>query len=558
MQHGPYQDLHMFQPWGLPTMMPQPWITQQCRGPSDAAADDDRATTLALIALLLEYGGRRPASAVGFIYGSGSCPHRKAIRARGGVSGFVAAHPELFALDAAMPGEKCPSIRLRTQAEQWAWLYNAKVSQAQAPALALALQPQPRKGPLCRYHQLGQCRKGDDCWFEHSQTTAPHIVNVAQPVPEPAAPSQGRILSCREAILRKQVLFYFSDENMRTDRYFQNIIAQSEGGWISMESILACKRMQQMGASTREVMGALRGSQEVVLREPPDGEEAVKLTRAPPPLHAQRQQAYVPAEPPRSTQLFVPEASLEEQPLKLLRDCGSGWEATIEDNARRSWCFLRKSTWPDDVLDAEQKLLRENVEWQGLKSKREVLTRSTAWFVAAGCRCRYVYGDNSIEAQERPEWLDSIEARVLGEGCGLLREEWPDSVNLNLYEHDGQNVGWHSDDEGLFRGSDNDCRIISASWGAPRVFEVALKDMDHYSGRPSVHLNTLRSISLSSGDLCSMEGLFQRHYSHQLAKGPKGTDAHADSPAPPNVRVNLTWRYIVQHKPYCPLAYSKS
>lgn len=48
-------------------------------------------------------------------------------------------------------------------------------------------------------------------------------------------------------------------------------------------------------------------------------------------------------------------------------------------------------------------------------------------------------------------------------------------VNLNLYEDESQNVGWHSDDEGLFRGCQTDCRIISASWGAPRRFEIALK-----------------------------------------------------------------------------------
>merc|ERR1740123_613156 len=110
---------------------------------------------------------------------------------------------------------------------------------------------------------------------------------------------------------------------------------------------------------------------------------------------------------------------------------------------------------------------------------------------------------------------------------------------MNLYENDAQNVGWHSDDENLFGGNVNDCRIISASWGVPRCFEVALKDRDHPSGRPSVYLNTMTSIKLCSGDLCSMEGLFQKHYSHQLAKG-----TTEESP-PSNIRVNLTWRYIV-------------
>merc|ERR1719161_3397189 len=89
------------------------------------------------------------------------------------------------------------------------------------------------------------------------------------------------------------------------------------------------------------------------------------------------------------------------------------------------------------------------------------------------------YGDAHIEARPKPSWLAGIEDRILGGGCGLAKAEkhcWPNCVNLNLYEGGSQNVGWHSDDEGLFRGLEQDCRIISASWGAPRAFEVAMKD----------------------------------------------------------------------------------
>ncbi|CAE8654169.1 unnamed protein product, partial [Polarella glacialis] len=141
-------------------------------------------------------------------------------------------------------------------------------------------------------------------------------------------------------------------------------------------------------------------------------------------------------------------------------------------------------------------------------------------------------------------------ATVLGGACGLPEDQWPNSVNMNLYETEFQNVGWHSDDEGLFRGCEMDCRIISASWGVPRNFELALKDRHHISGRPSVFQDSVKSLVLSPGDICSMEGLFQRHYSHQLAKGAVARDAPPD---PGGMRVNLTWRYIVRHKPYCPM-----
>jgi len=489
---------------------------------------DDQATTMALMTLLLHSGGRRSASAVGFLYDrSQSCPHRKAIRARGGVSGFVAAHPEIFALEKPEPGEKCPSIRLRTQEEQWAWASRMQNEQASSATT---------KPTLCKYFQMGRCTKGNECAFDHGQ--AAPIQNVQ---------NTNKVFSCREAIVRKQVLFYLSEENLRTDTYFKNVIAESTDDWIPIDCILRCPRMQHMGVTTREVIDALRGATEVQLRDVP-GKEALQRTRS------QQQHDQVSPHSPehkgRQPQLFTPEATLEEQPLKLLRDIGTGWESVIEDAPRRSWCGYRANTWPDTLLQAELQLLRYSVAWQELRTRdQSFVTRSTAWYVRGGCRCRYVYGEVSIEPQERPAWLDTIEARVLGGGCGLPREEWPDSVNLNFYQHDGQNVGWHSDDENLFRGSDSDCRIISASWGAPRTFDLALKDLAHPSGRASVYHNSVTSIQLAPGDLCSMEGLMQRHYSHQIVKG-----TTEESP-PTNVRVNLTWRYIVQHKPYCPLAH---
>lgn len=123
-------------------------------------------------------------------------------------------------------------------------------------------------------------------------------------------------------------------------------------------------------------------------------------------------------------------------------------------------------------------------------------------------------------------------------------------LQSNLYESEAQNVGWHADDEGLFRGTEQDCCIISASWGCPRAFEVALKDTEHSSGRPSIFRSSMKAVVLHPGDVLTMEGLFQKHYSHQVPRGPTAVE----SDPPQRVRVNLTWRRIVAHKPYCPLA----
>ena len=47
---------------------------------------------------------------------------------------------------------------------------------------------------------------------------------------------------------------------------------------------------------------------------------------------------------------------------------------------------------------------------------------------------------------------------------------------------------------------------------------------------------------LCDGDLCTMEGMVQKHYQHRVP--PEGASERP--------RINLTWRYIVKHTPRCP------
>jgi len=418
----------------------------------------------------------------------------------------------VFVLEPPWPGERCPSIRLTTEEERFAraWAAASGLTHSQAHGAM----------PYCRFHRAGQCLKGMACKFSHEDS-----LQCRQELLLPH--TRGR-----EARIRDQVLFCLSDDNVRRDPYFKNLLASSTGGWIGIESLVACKRIQLIDATVQEVCFALRGVSEVELQEFPVGQEAVRCVQ---PL----------------VWPWAQEPSLSQQPLKRLCDRCPRWEVVVEDLVRRSWCCLKRSTWPESLLNEEFDLLRAKVDWRELKSKRAgAVTRYTAWYVAEGCCCRYEYGDTSIQPSARPAWLADIEARVLGEGCGLQQHDWPDSINLNLYEHEAHNVGWHSDDESIFRSCEHDCLIISASWGAPRAFEVALKDRKHESGRPSVFKESVRSMVLHSGDLCSMEGLFQKHYSHQLCKG----SSSQQTPPPPMPRINLTWRYLVQHKPYCPMS----
>merc|ERR1719428_205326 len=133
------------------------------------------------------------------------------------------------------------------------------------------------------------------------------------------------------------------------------------------------------------------------------------------------------------------------------------WEQVVADPMRRCWLHFKKSLWSEALLNRELEIIMRNTQWTKLLNREGKVTRSTAWFVADNCACNYAYGDVSIQATSMPAWLRAINARVLGEGCGLPEEEWPNSVNLNMYEDGDQNVGWHSDDEDLFAGTKQDC-----------------------------------------------------------------------------------------------------
>merc|ERR1719263_979055 len=98
--------------------------------------------------------------------------------------------------------------------------------------------------------------------------------------------------------------------------------------------------------------------------------------------------------------------------------------------------------------------------------------------------------------------------------CGLKDpSEWPNSCNLNLYEDGGMSVGWHTDDERLFNGKFQDIRIISLSLGASRKFELRLNWPDE-----SKRERKFTNLVLGDGDICSMEGMFQKHFQHRVPR----------------------------------------
>merc|ERR1712217_489415 len=144
-----------------------------------------------------------------------------------------------------------------------------------------------------------------------------------------------------------------------------------------------------------------------------------------------------------------------------------------------------------------------------------------------------------------PEWFDTMTERWLGKL--KLKDSklgMPNCANINLYEGGEHAVSWHSDDEELFQGKVQDACIISVSLGAARKFQVGLR-----GPRNGAYLmperGSTESVWLEHGNLATMEGLFQKHYLHQIAKA-----GNSDP------RINVTFRYNVAHVASCALAKS--
>eukprot|EP00811_Abedinium_folium_P036965 NODE_9624_length_1410_cov_5.766952.p1 GENE.NODE_9624_length_1410_cov_5.766952~~NODE_9624_length_1410_cov_5.766952.p1 ORF type:complete len:333 (+),score=70.34 NODE_9624_length_1410_cov_5.766952:207-1205(+) len=224
----------------------------------------------------------------------------------------------------------------------------------------------------------------------------------------------------------------------------------------------------------------------------------------------------------------------EEEPIELLGDLSpaGAWTYPVHDEERRCYIgYLPASSQRTIHLRNLLRRVHEGTDWVQHEGAHGLQPRSTAWLVRPRCNCVYNYGGISVKPQRFPPWMEQLMADIMPL-CGLHEHaSWPNSCNLNLYESGGQSLGWHSDNERLFHGCHADCRIISLSLGQERKFQIRLK-----SGAAPWN-----ELVLAHGDLCTMEGLTQKYYEHRVPPQ-AGIE---------NLRINLTWRWIVNHTTTC-------
>ena len=110
--------------------------------------------------------------------------------------------------------------------------------------------------------------------------------------------------------------------------------------------------------------------------------------------------------------------------------------------------------------------------------------------------------------------------------------EVPAAANLNLYRGWRSCVGWHSDDEPLFRECGDAKLIVSVSLGSSAVFRWRRQSCSDDDG----HL-----CCLGHGDILVMGGQCQEEFLHRTDPGRE------------QERINLTFRWVKQDVSSCPL-----
>lgn len=178
--------------------------------------------------------------------------------------------------------------------------------------------------------------------------------------------------------------------------------------------------------------------------------------------------------------------------------------------------------------------LETRLPWQDptdtkYRADGKAIPRRTIFSVAKGCNCTYKYSGVAVKPYVEPDWLAEIREKCV-DIAGL--DEQPNSCNINLYRDGNDQVGWHTDDEPLFEGEYNDICILSLSLGSSRTFQLKKKGVKGVARNEATS-----SFVVSHGDLCTMEGRFQRHYLHAVLREPE-----VEEP-----RINLTWRFITKH-----------
>jgi len=235
-----------------------------------------------------------------------------------------------------------------------------------------------------------------------------------------------------------------------------------------------------------------------------------------------------------------PEPPLGRLPLPTVAVKGKqwnpNWHNVLEDEARRSFCAFCPKAIDEQKAWEWFEQLYNYLPWADLRDTKyqetgRTMPRRTVFVVDHGCSCTYQYSGVKVPPMAEPEFVAEIR-KTCARLAGYKEDEMPNACNINLYRDGHDSVGWHTDNEALFDAEACDACILSLSLGATRNFTVKKQEKwaPNGVGKPSV-------FPVAHGDICTMEGKFQKYYLHAVPKEPQVK-------AP---RINLTWRWITRH-----------
>ena len=206
-----------------------------------------------------------------------------------------------------------------------------------------------------------------------------------------------------------------------------------------------------------------------------------------------------------------------------------GW-TQLEKTEKSGVWFFRGAFQGDDLFSS----LAETVDWEWKGSYQ------TAWAVLGGssCSCSYAYGHGTAIGPHTGRRCEALLSFLWRTYVAPLMKPWcaegevPSAANLNFYRGRNSRVNWHSDNEPLFGGSGVHKLIVSVSFGASALFK--------WKGKS--YLDSVeRSCWLDHGDILVMDGQCQDEF------------LHCTSPGLECGRINVTYRWVLQHTHFCSL-----
>jgi len=85
----------------------------------------------------------------------------------------------------------------------------------------------------------------------------------ASPVKRPAETQAGpaaKKAKVDPAAMRKQIEYYFSDENLSNDKFFHDKISEDKDGWLDMALIQSCNKIKSFGVSNEVLLDSIKES----------------------------------------------------------------------------------------------------------------------------------------------------------------------------------------------------------------------------------------------------------------------------------------------------------